>query len=79
MFKSSRREELERKELELRNLKRVIWEIKSWCGSESPEIGFAMLFLEGSNETVDGFRERLRRGEFTLEKFIEEGGELYEW
>ena len=69
MFKSKRRKELERKEDELYILKSQIAEVRHWCAHDSPEIAFAMIHLQSPKESVSGFRDKLRRGEFTFEKY----------
>jgi len=75
MFKSKRRKELEAKELELHYLKVRIQEMKHWCAADSPEIGFAMLYLEGKDKDsgrVSEFRERIRDGKLTFDKYVEQ-------
>lgn len=71
-FKSARVRCLEAKERELMILKLKIDEVKWWCASDSPEIGFSMLYLQGVNtnpESVSSFRDKLRKGVFTSEEF----------
>lgn len=74
MFKSKRRKELEDKEKELFQLKTEIAEIKCWCAYDSPEIGFAMLRLQGKTKCigVSHFRDDLRKGLFTFYNYKEE-------
>lgn len=69
MFKSKRRKELEAKEDELYRLKRAIQDLKHWCAEDSGEIAFAMLHLEKPRTDINGFREKLRRGEYTFENY----------
>jgi hypothetical protein len=72
MFKSNRRKQLEAKERELFILKQKIDEVKYWCAADSPEIGFAMIYLQTVNkmpESINTFRSRLRGGLFTFEGF----------
>lgn len=69
-WKSKRRLELERKELELYYLKHSINEMLWWCSADSSEIGHAMLELRGQDGRIScifplTFREKLRRGELT--------------
>ncbi|MEY8205003.1 MAG: hypothetical protein RPR40_07985 [Bermanella sp.] len=69
MLKSKRRKELEKKEHQLLKLELEINELKNWCAAESPDIGFAMLHLQCKKTDTSGFRERMRRGEFTFQNF----------
>lgn len=69
MFKSKRRKELERKEDELYILKAQISDMRHWCAFDSPEIGFAMVHLQAPKNSVSGFRDKLRSGEFTFENY----------
>lgn len=69
MFKSKRRHDLEHKEEELRRLKLQIHELMYWCSADSPEIGFAMLHLQGKRNDTSVFRDKLRKGLFTFEAF----------
>ncbi len=71
MFKTKRRKELERKKDELRHLKRKIDDMLQWCAADSPEIGFASLYLQSTNANISGFRDLLRKGEYTKENFRE--------
>lgn len=69
MIKTDRRKELEQKEVELQRLKVIIDEMKNWCAFDSPEIGFAMLYLQNRRCDISLFRERLRSGIYTFEEF----------
>ena len=69
IIRRNRVKELEIKEDELYYLKIQIQELKQWCSYDSPEIGFAMLHLERQKNSVSGFRDKLRRGEFTFTNF----------
>lgn len=73
MFKSKRRKELEAIENELFLLKSKIDEIKHWCAYDSPEIGFAMAYLQGKTRHVgvSHFRDDLRNGRFTFYNYKE--------
>ena len=71
MFKTKRRKELELKEDELWHLKRKIDEMMHWCATDSPEIGFAALYLRSTDVGISGFRQELRKGEYTKENFRE--------
>lgn len=75
MFKTRRRKELEAKERELAFLKMKISEMGTWCAYDSPEIGFAMLYLRGiDNDSgfISNFRNRLRDGNLTFDKYKEQ-------
>ena len=76
MFKTKRRKELERKEDELFALKSEIQDLKHWCAFDSPEIGFAMLHLQNRRNSTSGFRDRLRKGEFTFTNFKPQNNNL---
>jgi hypothetical protein len=70
MFKTKRRKELERKEMELWQLKIEIAEVKNWCAADSGEIGFAMLHLESPFKlSISQFRDGLRKGKYTFAEF----------
>ncbi len=69
MFKTKRRKELEDKESELYALKSAISDLKYWCAADSGEIAFAMMHLENPKTDVSGFREKLRRGEYTFDEY----------
>lgn len=69
MFKTKRRKELERKEIEYERLKQKIMETKHWCVAVSPEIGFAMRYLEERKFNIDEFRDKLIDGKYTYEHY----------
>ncbi len=71
MFKSKRRKELEKKEEELYRLKHRINEMKYWCSADAPVIGFSMVWLETRQIDISRFREELRNGDYTFDKFKE--------